>query len=104
MSNLDPLLQLADEWQPVFKVVSDRTRLRLLIALHHAGPANLTVQQLAKATGVRLATASAALNLMANAGVVSSQRDGRQMRYSLVDERIHRVLHHIGAFHAVEEG
>ena len=100
MNNLDGLLNLADEWQPVFKLISDRTRLRLLVAMHHAGPANMTVQQLADATGTRMVTASAALTTMATAGVIKAERDGRQVRYSLVDERVHRVLHHIGASHA----
>ena len=100
MDNLDGLLGLADEWQPVFKLMSDRTRLRLLVTMHHAGPANMTVQELADATGTRMVTASAALTMMATAGVIKAERDGRQVRYSLVDERVHQVLHYIGASHA----
>ena len=96
---LSDALDLADTWHPVFKLLGDRTRLRLLVALHHGGPSQRTVQELADVTETRVVTASAALNLMADAGIVQAERQGREMRYSLVDPRVHRMLHHIGALH-----
>lgn len=91
---------LADEWASVFKTLSDPTRLRLLIAMHYRGPAEATVSELADATGVRVATASASLVAMADADVIESVRQGRQVRYRLVDDQVHRLLHHLGATHA----
>lgn len=91
---------LADEWASVFKTLSDPTRLRLLIAMHYRGPAEATVSELADATGVRVATASASLVAMADADVIEPVRQGRQVRYRLVDDQVHRLLHHLGATHA----
>lgn len=96
---LSEALDLADTWHPVFKLLGDRTRLRLLVALHHGGPSKRTVQELADVTETRVVTASAALNLMSDAGIVQAERQGREMRYSLVDPQVHQVLHHIGALH-----
>ncbi|MBF4552763.1 ArsR/SmtB family transcription factor [Corynebacterium suicordis] len=97
--SLDGALNLADSWHLLFKLLGDRTRLRLLVALHHGGPSQRTVQELADVTETRVVTASAALNLMANAGLIQAERHGREMRYSLVDPQVHQVLHDIGALH-----
>lgn len=97
--SLDAALELADSWHPLFKLLGDRTRLRLLVALHHGGPSQRTVQELADVTDTRVVTASAALNLMADAGLVIAERRGREIRYALKDPQIHQVLHHIGALH-----
>ncbi len=91
---------LADDWAPVFKTLSDPTRLRLLLAMHYRGPAEASVSDLAAATGVRVATASASLVTMADAGVIEPVRQGRVVRYRLVDDQVHRLLHHLGATHA----
>ena len=91
---------LADDWAPVFKTLSDPTRLRLLLAMHYRGPAEATVSDLAEATGVRVATASASLVTMADSGIIEPVREGRAVRYRLVDDQIHALLHHLGATHA----
>lgn len=98
MPNHD-LLDLCDTWAPVFKLLADPSRLRLLATMHHLGPAQATVTELAEATGLRTATASAALNLLANAGYIEPHRTGREIRYALVEDRAHDLLHFIGAGH-----
>lgn len=86
-------------WTPVFKTLSDPTRLALLTAIHFAGPQQLTVSELSELTDTKMATASAALRAMEKTGVVHSIRDGRSIYYAIVDEQVHRVLHWIGATH-----
>lgn len=93
-------VELADEWGPVFKVLGDSTRLRLLLAMHYRGPGEATVSELAEAVGVRTATASAALIHMTEAGMIQPHKVGRVVRYSLTDPRIHELLHHLGGTHS----
>lgn len=96
----DPTERLADEWGPVFKVLGDPTRLRLLLAMHYRGPGEATVTELADMVGIRTATASAALIHMAEAGTIRPHKVGRVVRYRLTDPRIHELLHHLGGTHS----
>lgn len=100
MTASDHPLAPADRWHRTFKLLGDRTRLRLLVAMHHQGPGAMTVAELAEFAEVKVVTASAALTLMQEAGAVTAERDGRHVRYRLQDPDIHTVLHHIGAGHA----
>jgi DNA-binding transcriptional ArsR family regulator len=93
-------VELADDWAPRFHTLSDRTRLRLLITLHYHGAQALAVGELAALTGVSFTAASSALRLMAASGVLRVERVGKTMRYSLADEQIHQLLHHLGGTHA----
>ncbi|SIS54008.1 transcriptional regulator, ArsR family [Corynebacterium appendicis CIP 107643] len=86
-------------WTPVFKTLSDPTRLALLSAIHFAGPEQLAVSELSDLTGTKMATTSAALRAMEKTGVVRSIRDGRSIYYAIADEQVHTVLHWIGATH-----
>lgn len=92
--------ELSDDWAETFRLLGDPTRLRLLTVLHYEGPGTLSMSELAERAGVRTATASAALRLLTTAGIVTATRDGRMMRYALTDERVHRLLHHLGGTHA----
>lgn len=93
------LLDSMEHWTSTFKVMSDPTRLKLLAAMHHLGPSVANVGELADVTGVSTQTASAALNHMASAGVLTSTRTGRHIRYALHNDEVHRILHFIGAGH-----
>lgn len=100
MADLERNLKIAQEWSPTFKIMGDDTRLKLLSSIHFAGPNVFTVTELAEATGVRVATASAALRAMEANGTVRSTREGRSIRYAIADENVHRLLHWIGTGHA----
>ncbi|AEG82518.1 MULTISPECIES: ArsR/SmtB family transcription factor [Corynebacterium] len=97
------LLEQADDWSGYFKLMGDRTRLRILVVLHYAGPRATTVTEIAEAAGVRVPTASGALRAMEHMGAIKGERFGREVRYSLVDERIHGVLHDIGMRHGKDK-
>lgn len=91
---------LSDDWSETFRLLGDPTRLRLLTVLHYVGPGALSMSELAERADVKVATASAALRLLTAAGVVTADRDGKMMRYELSNERVHRLLHHLGGTHA----
>ncbi|WP_052844146.1 ArsR/SmtB family transcription factor [Corynebacterium uterequi] len=93
------LLALADTWSPLFKVLGDPTRLRLLLTMHYLGPGSASVSELAELTGLRTATTSAALKLMQQSGILTAERDGRQTFYSVANSEAHTLLHHIGGIH-----
>lgn len=95
----DSLLQLADEWADTFRRVSDPTRLRLLLMIHFKGPEALTTTELANAIGVKPVTASAALRQMTLAGEIEPTKQGREVRYRIIDPRIHDLLHYFGGIH-----
>src|SRR5579875_2552997 len=64
-----------------FAVLADPTRLALLTCIAAAGP--ISVSDLAVATGLHDTTISQALRYLRAAQVVSSERDGRVIRYRL---------------------
>ena len=97
---LSRLCTLSDDWADTFRLLGDPTRLRLLTLLHYEGPGALSMSELAERAGVRAATASAALRLLTTAGIITATRDGRMVRYALTDDRVHRLLHHLGGTHA----
>lgn len=91
---------LADDWAPLFYMLGDPTRLRLLIAMHHHGAATCSVGDLADAAGVNFKTASKALRLLALGGIVKAVPDGRRTLYGLADDRVHDLVHRLGGTHA----
>lgn len=93
---------IAEAWLDTFKLVSDPTRLRLLLSMHYRGPGEATTSDLAKMAEVKLATASAALKTMEAQGVVKASKEGREVRYSLISHEVHHLLHYIGGSHAHE--
>lgn len=99
MSELAKNLDRAENWCTTFRILGDITRLKILTALHFAGPYVLTVSELAETTGVRVATCSAALRAMELNGTVAYRREGRSMFYSIKDENAHKLLHFIGSEH-----
>lgn len=88
----------SQEWARRFAVLADPTRFGLLTHMHlHP---HCTVSELAAATATSATTASQALKVLREDGLVSAVRDGRHMRYSLDDQISHYLLHLIGQHHA----
>ncbi|GAA2424315.1 ArsR/SmtB family transcription factor [Streptomyces mauvecolor] len=82
-------------WADRFSLLADPNRLALLLALHRAGP--LAVSDLAVATGMRDPAVSQALRLLRAAGAVAGEKEGRVVRYRVVDEATARLLDEYGA-------
>ena len=74
----------------LFRLVGDRTRVRMLYALLEVG--ELCVSDLAAVVGVPETSVSHALRLLRTAGVVRSRRDGRMMYYTLEDAHVRLLL------------
>lgn len=89
MSDLD-----ASEWATRFALLSDATRLQLLIEMH-AEP-DLPVSELAARARITENAASQSLRALRDQGWVSSEKSGRTVQYRVVhDAIVHRILHDI---------
>lgn len=88
-----------EEWAARFHLLGDPTRLRLLAAMHQAGPGVSTVSQLAEAAGITKTAASQALRVLRLQGWVRDTRSGRSVFYTLTDPTVHSLLHLMGATH-----
>lgn len=81
------------DWIGTFGLLSDPTRMKILLAIH-ARP-DSAVFELADATALPTNTVTQALRTLHHAGVVSVRREGRYRRWTLVQEEAHQLLHHI---------
>jgi DNA-binding transcriptional ArsR family regulator len=79
-------------WADRFSLLAEPGRLALLLALHQAGP--IAVSDLAVATGMKDTAVSQALRLLRAAGVVEGEKDGRVVRYRVVDDETTALLKH----------
>ncbi|MCW2871917.1 metalloregulator ArsR/SmtB family transcription factor [Actinacidiphila oryziradicis] len=82
-------------WADRFSLLADPGRLALLLALQRAGP--IAVSDLAVATGMKDTAVSQALRLLRAAGVVEGEKDGRVVRYRVVDDDTAALLKHCTA-------
>jgi DNA-binding transcriptional ArsR family regulator len=73
-----------------FAVLADPTRLTLLTCISAAGP--ISVSDLAAATGFNDTTVSQTLRHLRASRAVSTERDGRVIRYQLSDPGITALL------------
>jgi ArsR family transcriptional regulator, lead/cadmium/zinc/bismuth-responsive transcriptional repressor len=73
-----------------YAVLADPTRLTLLTCISAVGP--ISVSDLAAATGLHDTTVSQALRHLRAAQIVSTERDGRIIRYLLADHPVSTLL------------
>jgi ArsR family transcriptional regulator, lead/cadmium/zinc/bismuth-responsive transcriptional repressor len=73
-----------------FAVLADPTRLALLTCISAAGP--ISVSDLVAATGLNDTTVSQALRHLRTAQIVTTERDGRIIRYQLADHPVSVIL------------
>lgn len=73
-----------------FALLADPTRLALLTCIQAAGP--ISVSDLAAATGINDVTVSQTLRYLRAAQTVTTQRDGRVIRYQLASAPIEALL------------
>lgn len=77
-------------WANRFAVLSDPSRLTLLLCIDRAG--RICVSDLAVVTGLKTTTVSQALRLLRAEGIVTTHRDGRVIRYELTDDTVRALL------------
>jgi ArsR family transcriptional regulator, lead/cadmium/zinc/bismuth-responsive transcriptional repressor len=80
-------------WSKRFALLGDPNRLALLLGIYHAGP--ISVTDLAVAANMRDASVSQALRLLRANGVVTAQREGRVIRYTLADDELVELLERV---------
>ena len=81
------------EWAEHFALLGDQSRLALMVCIYQVGP--IAVSDLAVATGLNDPAVSQALRLLRNAGVVTSERQGRIVRYQLADQSLVPLLQQV---------
>ena len=88
-----PLLTVrqAQTLESLFKMLASDTRLRMLHALACAG--ELCVGELADKLAMTPQAVSNQLQRLAGRGIVEAQRDGLQIRYSIIDPCVLALLH-----------
>jgi ArsR family transcriptional regulator len=84
---------LAQHLIPVFKVLSDITRLRLFLVLAECKEMN--VRDLCKVLGKNQPTVSHHLTLMREVNFVTARIDGKTHYYRIIPEQIEKVIAHI---------
>lgn len=73
-----------------FAILGDPTRLSLLLCIQAAGP--ISVSDLAVAADLNNTTVSQTLRFLRGHQIVTTQRDGRVIRYQLADNSIAELL------------
>lgn len=88
-----PLLSIrqAQTLESIFKMLASNTRLRMLHALACAG--ELCVGELADKLNMTPQAVSNQLQRLADRGIVEAQREGLQIRYSIIDPCVIALLH-----------
>lgn len=67
-------------------------RLEVFRLLVRAGPEGMAAGEIARATDTLANTLSASLNILSNAGLVASRRDGRSIIYTASYDRMRELL------------
>jgi len=75
-----------------FAALAQETRLDTLRLLMQAGPEGMLAGEIAQSLGVRDNTLSNNLGVLAHAGLVTRQREGRGIRYTASVETMRAVL------------
>jgi DNA-binding transcriptional ArsR family regulator len=80
----------AQTWAQRFAVLGDPTRLRLLLCIKAAGP--ISVSDLAVAADLNDTAVSQTLRFLRATRTVTTERDGRVIRYQIADAIIGELL------------
>jgi len=81
----DVIMEVAD----VFKVLSDSTRLRILLALEKE---ELCVCKISSNLGMSISAISHQLKVLRQSRLVKGRRDGKNIYYSLDDDHVKKIL------------
>ncbi|HEY2479335.1 MAG TPA: metalloregulator ArsR/SmtB family transcription factor [Solirubrobacterales bacterium] len=82
-------LQVAGQIAETMQALATPSRLRILACLY-AGPAS--VSEISEAVGMDGSAVSHQLRILRHLGLVSGERDGRRVNYSLHDEHVASLL------------
>ncbi|MGX7198089.1 ArsR/SmtB family transcription factor [Enterococcus olivae] len=85
----NPTIQEIEGVSQVFKVLSDVTRLKIVLSLK-SGERNVT--SIAESVGMEQSAVSHQLKLLRENNVVKSRREGKTILYSLDDQHVLDIL------------
>ncbi len=88
-----------DKMESLLNIASDFTRLKILYAISD-GEKNVT--EIINESGASQSLVSHQLNVLKNAHLVSSRKDGTKVYYKLSDEHVNRLLEVVHE-HVLEE-
>jgi ArsR family transcriptional regulator len=88
-----------DSTVALFGAIAHPVRLRVLMELYRRGP--LAVGELQRALGAEQSALSHQLRTLRDARLIAGERDGKRVRYRLVDEHVAHIIADAMA-HAVE--
>lgn len=94
-----PAEELLYDLADLFKVFSDTTRIKILFTLMGR---DLTVSDIVEETGSTQSAVSHQLRTLKQADLVKSERDGRNIVYSLADDHVYTILN-VGLAHICED-
>ena len=89
VENYVPDGELLSDLTDFFSTFSDKTRLRILAAL---AISKTCVSDLSSVLGINQTTVSHQLRLLRNTGVVTCEREGKIIYYSLTDELVNEIM------------
>ncbi len=84
-----PAIELIESMSQFFGLLSDPTRLRIVIVLKEK---ELCVHEIAGAIGISISAVSHQLRLLKTAKMVKNRRNGKMIYYSLDDEHIEELI------------
>lgn len=88
------------EYAPVLKIIADETRLKIIEMLSHGA---LCACDILENLEITQSTLSYHMKLLSESGIVSAERDGAWMRYTLNRSRSTEILDFITAITAEKE-
>jgi DNA-binding transcriptional ArsR family regulator len=84
---------MSEQAAPIFAALGDATRMRIVSRLGGLGP--LSIAQLTDGTGMTRQAITKHLHALEEAGLVTSERVGREVRWRVRQEQIDRARHHL---------
>jgi Predicted transcriptional regulators len=86
---MEPTMEEIERVRQLFKVLSDRTRLKIVLSLKD-GERNVTA--ISEALAMEQSAISHQLKLLRDSNVVKSRREGKVIFYSLDDEHVLDII------------
>ncbi|MDO7786056.1 ArsR/SmtB family transcription factor [Desulforamulus aquiferis] len=98
-TKLKPAVEEAARLAPLFKALSDETRVKIIYALAQE---ELCVCDLAEITGCTLPAVSHHLRILRNIGLATSRKEGKFVYYNIDDHHVSSIIN--AAFEHLKEG
>ncbi|AXY60090.1 metalloregulator ArsR/SmtB family transcription factor [Acinetobacter chinensis] len=95
MSNELEIASMRESAETVVGILKSLANTDRLLILCHLSQQELNVSQIEEITRINQPTLSQQLMMLRKSDVVSTRRDGKQIYYSIKDERLISVLNHL---------